>query len=140
MLVAALSSGAHTFLLPSPTASQLVMAAQGLVAVSLGFAMPSFSVERASFLHGLPECRGWFCQKEVIIIMLIASSEICFDPFASISSTSVSSSSDFRVDHAAFFPCPAKLDTVPGPVRAWNIGRAHDTSSPRHASIWWATR
>ena len=65
-----------------------------------------------------------------IMLMLIASSGISFGPFISIASASVSSGSDFYVDHYAFFPCAAKLDTVSQHVKAWNIGRAHDISGP----------
>ena len=73
-------------------------------------------------------------------IMFIASSGISFGPSASINNASVSSSSDVHVDHAVFFPCPAKLDTVSQPVKAWNISRAHDISGLRLAAIWWAAR
>ena len=61
-------------------------------------------------------------------IMCIASSVISFGSSASINRAYVSSGSDFHVDHAVFFPCPSKLDTVSQPVKAWDIGRAHDIS------------
>jgi len=64
-------------------------------------------------------------------VMFIASSEIYFGPSASINSASISSGNGFHVDHAVLFPCPAKLCTVSQPVKAWHIGRAHDTSGPR---------
>jgi len=55
-------------------------------------------------------------------IMLIASPGISFVPSASIISASVSSGSDFHVDHAVFFQCLATLDTVLQPIKAWDIG------------------
>ena len=61
-------------------------------------------------------------------IVFLASSGISFGPSASINSVSVSSGSDFHVDHAVSFPCPAKLDIMSQPVKAWNIGREHDIS------------
>ena len=75
-----------------------------------------------------------------VSIIFIASSGISYGPSASINSASVSSDSDFHVDCAVFFPCPAKLDTVSQHVEAWNLGRAHDISGPRLAAIWWAAR
>ena len=70
-------------------------------------------------------------------IRFTASSGISFGPYASINGAYVCSSSYFHVDHAVFFPCPAKLDTV-SHVKAWNIGRAHDISDPRLTAIWLA--
>ena len=72
--------------------------------------------------------------------MFIASSGISFGPSAIINSASVSSANDFHDDYAVFFLCPAKLDTVSQPVKAWNIGRAHDIFGPRLAVIWLAAR
>ena len=68
-------------------------------------------------------------------IMPMVFSGISSGASPSDSSASVSSGSDFQVDHAVFFPCPAKLETVSQPVKAWNIGSAHAILGPRLAAI-----
>ena len=66
-------------------------------------------------------------------IMFSASSGISFGPPGSINSAYVSSGSNFHVNHAVFFPCPAKLDKMSQSVKAWNIGR--HISGPMLAAI-----
>ena len=73
-------------------------------------------------------------------IMPMVFSGISSGASPSDSSASVSSGSDFQVDHAVFFPCPAKLETVSQPVKAWNIGSAHAILGPRLAAILCAAK
>ena len=152
------------FLLSSPTPSQLVMATQDLVAVSSprcdhpGRLLSLACSYRSAPIGGICCTVGfrgnsflfaWSTLVQVLVlsnrsltnlsIMFTASSGISFGPYASINSASVCSSSYFHVDHAVFFPCPAKLDTVSQHVKAWNIGRAHDISGPRLTTFWLAT-
>ena len=49
----------------------------------------------------------------------------------------MSSSSEFQVAHAVFFPWPTNADTVSQPVKAWNIGRASDS---KQEDILWAAK
>ena len=56
----------------------------------------------------------------------------------SCSSLSVNSGSTFQSGHGDFLPCPAKLEAVSHPVRAWNTGNARAFLGPRPAAYSWA--
>ena len=111
------------------------MAAQGLVAVSIPDLttlvdcsldmLHQNSSGRRDLVHRVfvwkvfPSCivhlgagTGSIKSMTNFLVMFIALSGISVRPFASISSASVSFGSDFHINHAVFFSCPAKCRSL----------------------------
>ena len=84
----------------------------------------------------------WRVRPEMSASLLFMADQLPFKVyyFLLVRSSVISSSRNVPAINAILFPCPLKVDTVPRPVKPWNITMVWDVSGPRLTAISWAAR